>query len=167
MRGVTTPRGSLERGHLRYRYLRRHPGSPRALRAHRQHYRPHLSGRQSSKTCLKEKGRVELSNRGSAGNPCKVGPFTRNRAGPLREIVQLITTGTTNVPRSRMSGIDSARAAPHARRSINAKALPVRRIHVPANAYCNCESTSRRLSAAAPRWECREHRSRSEQARRP
>jgi Homeodomain-like domain len=36
-----------------------------------------------------EKGRVELSNRGSAGNPCKVGPFTRNRAGPLREIVHI------------------------------------------------------------------------------
>jgi hypothetical protein len=25
----------------------------------------------------------------AAGNPCKVGPLTRNRAGPLREIVQL------------------------------------------------------------------------------
>ena len=76
----------------RYRYLRRHPGSPRALRAHRQHYRPHLSRRQSSKTCLKEKGRVKLSNRGSAGNPSKVGPFTRNRAGPLREIVHLCSS---------------------------------------------------------------------------
>ena len=54
---------------------------------HGHHHRPNLSGRQSSETCVKEKGRVELSNRGSAGNPCKVGPFIRNRAGPLREIV--------------------------------------------------------------------------------
>jgi len=46
-----------------------------------------LKDTDSSKTCLKEKGRVELSNRGSAGNPSKVGPLTRNRAGPLREIL--------------------------------------------------------------------------------
>ena len=83
------PVDSLERSHPRYRHLRRHPGSTGALGAHRQHHRRHLSRRQSQKTCLKEKGRVELSNRGSAGNPCKVGPFTRNRAGPLREIVHV------------------------------------------------------------------------------
>lgn len=83
-------------------------------------------------------------------------------------ILSFMTTGTTNVPRSRMSGIDSACAAPHARRNINAKALPIRVIHVPAKTYCNRVSTSRRLSAAAaPRSECRERRSRSEQARRP
>jgi hypothetical protein len=35
-----------------------------------------------------EKGREELSSRGSAGNPYKVGPFARNRAGSFREIVQ-------------------------------------------------------------------------------
>jgi hypothetical protein len=45
---------------------------------------------QSEKTYFKEKRRVELPNRGSAGNPCKVGPFTRNRAGRLREIVQSV-----------------------------------------------------------------------------
>ena len=84
-----TPRGPLQRSHPRCRHLRRHPGPPGTLGAHRQHHRRHLSRGQSQKTCLKEKGRVELSNRGSAGNPCKVGPFTRNRAGPLREIVHL------------------------------------------------------------------------------
>jgi hypothetical protein len=30
-----------------------------------------------------------LSSHGSAGNPCKVGSFIRNWAGPLREIVHL------------------------------------------------------------------------------
>ena len=47
-------------------------------------------GVKARNACFKEKGRVELSNRGSAGNPCKVGPFIRNRAGPLREIVHVI-----------------------------------------------------------------------------
>jgi DNA replication protein DnaC len=55
---------------------------------------PTYRGRQSSKTCLKEKG-GELSTRGSAGNPCRVGPLTRNRRGPLREIVQSNTIALT------------------------------------------------------------------------
>ena len=55
-----TPRGPLERSHPRCRHLRRHPGPPGTLGAHRQHHRRHLSRGQSQKTCLKEKGRVEL-----------------------------------------------------------------------------------------------------------
>jgi hypothetical protein len=61
--------------------------SIRTLGAHHHYHRRNVSRRQSQETCLEEKGPVELPNRGSAGNPCKVGPFTRNRAGPLREIV--------------------------------------------------------------------------------
>jgi hypothetical protein len=36
----------------------------------------------------RKQGREKHPNRGSAANPCKVGPFTRNRAGLLREFVQ-------------------------------------------------------------------------------
>src|ERR1700679_4069442 len=86
---LPAPRGSLERS------------DPRgALRAHHQHYRSDLSGRQSSKTCLKEKGRVALSSRGSAGNPSKVGPIYPKPGGSI----------TRNLALRRLWSVIAARA---------------------------------------------------------